>query len=79
MPAAVGFESPRRSVAKAISWRILAAIITGVVALVMTGQLAFAAKIGLIDTLVKLLIYFLHERLWNRIGYGRVPAPDYEV
>jgi uncharacterized membrane protein len=78
MPTA-GFETPRRSVAKAISWRILAAIITGVVALVMTGELTFAAKIGLIDTLVKLLIYFLHERIWNKVNYGRVPAPDYEV
>jgi uncharacterized membrane protein len=45
----------------------------------MTGQLEFAAKIGLIDTTVKLLIYFLHERVWNKINFGRVPAPDYEV
>ena len=32
-----------------------------------------------IDTLVKLLIYFVHERVWNKIDYGRVSAPDYEV
>ena len=43
------------------------------------GELGFAAKIGAIDTSVKLLIYFLHERLWNKVDYGRVPAPDYEV
>jgi uncharacterized membrane protein len=74
-----GLETRRRSIAKAISWRILAAIITACVALAMTGQLEFAAKIGLIDTSVKLLIYFFHERIWNKINYGRVPAPDYEV
>jgi uncharacterized membrane protein len=79
MPPANGFETRRRSLAKAISWRILAAIITGCVALAMTHQLEFAAKIGLIDTMVKLLIYFLHERAWNKISFGRVPAPDYEV
>ena len=46
----------------------------------MTGKGEFAAKIGLIDTGVKLFIYFMHERVWNRINYGRVPAgPDYEV
>ena len=73
------FETRRRSVAKALSWRILAGIITSCVALGMTGELGFAAKIGLIDTLVKLLIYFLHERIWNRISYGRITAPDYEV
>jgi len=76
---AAGLETRRRSLAKAISWRILAAIITGCVALAMTKQLDFAAKIGLIDTTVKLLIYFLHERAWNKINYGRVRTPDYEV
>ena len=77
MPA--GLETRRRSIAKAISWRILAAIITACVALGMTHKLDFAAKIGLIDTAVKLLIYFFHERIWNKVNYGRVPAPDYEV
>ena len=77
--AAVGFESNRRSIVKSLSWRVLAAIITGCVVFAMTGKLRFAAEIGLIDTLVKLLIYFLHERAWNKIDYGRIVAPDYEV
>ena len=79
MAPANGFETRRRSLAKSISWRILAAFITAGVALAMTHQLDFAAKIGLIDTSVKLLIYFVHERLWNKVKFGRVPAPDYEV
>ena len=74
-----GFETRRRSMAKAISWRIMAAFITAGVALAMTHQLEFAAKIGAIDTSVKLLIYFVHERVWNKVKFGRVPAPDYEV
>jgi uncharacterized membrane protein len=74
-----GFETRRRSIAKSLSWRFLAGIITACVALGMTGQMKFAAEIGLIDTLVKLLIYFLHERAWNKVNYGRVVAPDYEV
>ena len=74
-----GLETRRRSMAKAISWRILAAIITACVALAMTHQIEFAAKIGLIDTAVKLLIYFFHERIWNKVNYGRVSTPDYEV
>ena len=78
MPTA-GLETRRRSLVKAISWRLLAAIITSCVALAMTGEMKFAAKIGAIDTTVKLLIYFLHERAWNKINYGRVSAPDYEV
>jgi uncharacterized membrane protein len=45
----------------------------------MTGQMEFAAKIGPVGTTVKLGIYFLHERVWNKIPCCRVKAPDYEV
>jgi uncharacterized membrane protein len=79
MPTTTVFETRRRSIVKSISWRFFAAFITGAIALAMTHQLEFAAKIGAIDTTVKLLIYFLHERVWNKINFGRVPAPDYEV
>jgi uncharacterized membrane protein len=74
-----GLETRRRSLAKSLSWRVVAGIITALVALAMTGQMKFAAEIGAIDTTVKLLIYFFHERVWNKIDYGRVSAPDYEV
>jgi uncharacterized membrane protein len=75
----VALETKRRSVAKSISWRIFAAVITGCIAWVLTGKLEFAAKIGAIDTTVKLLVFYLHERVWNKINYGRVETPDYEV
>jgi uncharacterized membrane protein len=76
---APGIETRRRSIAKSLSWRFLAGVITTLVVLTMTGRLEFAAEIGLIDTLVKLLVYFGHERAWNKIDYGRLRAPDYEV
>lgn len=76
---AAGLETRRRSVAKSLSWRVLAAIITATVVYAMTGKLRFAAEIGLIDTTTKLLLYFFHERAWNKINYGRLPTPDYEV
>ena len=72
-------ETRQRSIVKALSWRVLAAIITTLVVLVMTGKAEFAAKVGAIDTAIKLLIYFMHERVWNKINYGRIETPDYEV
>jgi len=72
-------ESTRRSVAKALSWRFLATIITATLAFVITEELEIAAKIGLADTLIKLLVYIGHERLWNRIPYGRQPQPEYHI
>jgi uncharacterized membrane protein len=73
------YETKRRSVAKALSWRFLATVITTTVAFVLTGKVDFALKIGVLDTSIKLFVYFAHERLWNRIPYGRLEAPDYEV
>jgi uncharacterized membrane protein len=76
----MAYETRRRSIAKSISWRVFAAAITSSVVYILTGKGDFAAKVGVVDTAVKLFIYFLHERVWDRINYGRLPAgPDYEV
>jgi uncharacterized membrane protein len=76
----MAYDTRRRSILKSISWRIFAAIITSCVVYAMTGKGDFAAKVGVVDTGVKLFIYFLHERVWDRINYGRLPpGPDYEV
>jgi uncharacterized membrane protein len=72
-------ETKRRSFAKALSWRVFATIITGSVAYVMTGKAGVALQIGLIDTFIKVFVYFAHERLWQRVRYGQIEAPDYEV
>jgi uncharacterized membrane protein len=73
-------ESTRRSVAKALSWRLLATAITTALIFIITGQGEFAAGIGLADTSIKLLIYIGHERLWNRIPFGReVKQPEYFI
>jgi uncharacterized membrane protein len=72
-------ETKRRSFAKALSWRVFATVITGTVAYVLTGKAGFALQIGLIDTGIKVFVYFAHERVWQRVPYGRVDAPDYEL
>ena len=72
-------ETKRRSFVKALSWRVFATVITGTVAFALTGKARFALEIGLIDTAIKIFVYFGHERVWQRIPYGRVEAPDYQV
>ena len=72
-------DSHSRSIVKTLSWRILATIITASVVLIITGKLRLAAEIGLIDTLIKLVIYYLHERIWNRVQYGQVKPPEYTI
>jgi uncharacterized membrane protein len=72
-------ESHKRSIAKTVSWRVVATIITGIVTYVLTGRLDFAVTVGLADTLVKVFIYYAHERMWTRISYGKVRPLEYEI
>lgn len=73
-------ESHRRSIAKALSWRTIATLITTLLVYLFTGEAEFAATVGLSDTLIKLAIYFAHERLWNRLPYGRQKRePEYMI
>jgi uncharacterized membrane protein len=72
-------ESLKRSVAKAISWRIWASSETILISYLLTGSLKLAASIGVVDALVKIFTYFVHERFWNRIRFGRETQQDYQI
>ena len=67
----VRLESHRRSIVKAMTWRIFATFVTMSVVYVFTRELTLAAGIGLVDTLIKIFVYYSHERLWERIQFGR--------
>lgn len=63
-------ESHFRSLIKGISWRLVATADTILVVLLITclsGQCSIenAVKIGLIEFLIKLAIYYVHERIWQ--------------
>jgi len=64
-------ESKRRSWAKALSWRLIAVTITSAVGYAVTENAGFALSIGLADSLIKVFAYYLHERSWISISYGR--------
>jgi uncharacterized membrane protein len=74
-------ESRLRSVLKAISWRILASVITGTLVYLFTGKGELAVGVGLLDSAVKIIVYYFHERLWQVIPIGRKkhPLEDIEV
>lgn len=64
-------ESVSRSVVKAISWRILGTIDTMLIAYFISGQWKLALSIGLIEWFSKMILYIVHERIWNRISWGK--------
>ena len=54
-------------------------VTTGIIAWGITNKLSFAITIGLFDTSIKLFIYYIHERLWLRIPFGRCKQLDFEI
>lgn len=64
-------DTHSRSFAKAISWRITGTVDTMLLSLIITRNFKFAAAIGLTEVLTKSVLYYLHERAWLRIPYGR--------
>ncbi|MGB2305586.1 MAG: DUF2061 domain-containing protein [Flavobacteriaceae bacterium] len=60
-----------RSLLKSISWRIVGTIDTFIISYIITGQIKFALSIGLIELLTKMFLFFMHERLWNQIKWGK--------
>jgi uncharacterized membrane protein len=73
-------EKPHRSFVKAISWRATGTVDTIVVSLIVTGQLRLAVSIGAIELVTKICLYYAHERIWNRLSFGRVkPKDDYTI
>ena len=49
------------------SWRILATVTTGLIGYVLTGSVEVAGAIMTFDFIIKLILYYLHERLWNNV------------
>jgi len=64
-------ESPKRSMTKTFTWRILATIATIVIVFGFTKEVKLSIGVGIIDTLVKTILYYLHERIWNKIHWQR--------
>jgi uncharacterized membrane protein len=67
-------ETHGRSFAKAISWRTTGTIDTMVISWFVTGSIKFAVSIGLVEVVTKSLLYYVHERVWLKIPFGRKPV-----
>jgi len=62
-------ESAARSLVKTITWRITGSSATFVIAFVMTGDFAVSGIIGVAQIVTNTILYYFHERIWNRIRW----------
>jgi uncharacterized membrane protein len=64
-------ESRVRSIAKAVSWRVVGSLDTLVLSYLFTGNVLIAGSIASTETVTKTVLYYLHERGWGLIRLGR--------
>ena len=62
----VSGDRPYISLLKAVSWRVVGTIDTVAISYIITGQVRSALSIGGFEVFSKMLLYYLHERAWNK-------------
>lgn len=74
-------EKPHRSIIKALSWRVTGTLDTVFVSWLITGKLTVAFSIGFVEVFTKMILYYFHERAWNKIKFGKeeVKVPEYTI
>lgn len=60
-----------RSLAKSLTWRVIAVISTFVIGYAMTGSWSFAASLTIVSNVINFVLYYIHERVWLGIDWGR--------
>jgi len=63
-------ETNKRSVVKGITWRLIATMTTMIIVYVFFGRLDLAIATGIIESVLKIGLYWLHERGWHRVRWG---------
>jgi uncharacterized membrane protein len=65
-------ESSLRSFLKAVTYRITGTVTTAAITFAVTGEFATALAVGSIEPIVKIVVYYAHERAWQRVPIGAV-------
>ena len=72
-------DKPIRSIAKAVSWRVTGTVDTILISYLITGKLKFALSIGVFELMTKTILYFFHERIWNKVKFGRTKEIEFHI
>jgi uncharacterized membrane protein len=64
-------ENTYRSIAKTISWRTVGTLDTILISWLIIGDITWAMSIGGVELFTKMGLYFIHERTWNKIKFGK--------
>jgi uncharacterized membrane protein len=65
-----GFAYKYRHVIKTISWRVIGTLDTTLLAWVITGDPIVGLQIGGVEMITKMVLYYIHERIWHKYDFG---------
>ena len=71
-------ETRCRSLTKVLVWRIIAYIITIIIFYLSTDDISKSVSVASIDQVLKLILHFFYERIWNKIEWGRIKDSESE-
>ena len=60
----------KRHILKTITWRLIGTIDTIVIGWMISGNAFIGLKVGGVELFTKMVLYYLHERVWYRCKYG---------
>lgn len=63
-------ETQQRTLAKTMTWRVLATLTTALLVFLFTGDFTLALEVGTLEVILKLLLYYIHERGWSYVPWG---------
>jgi len=63
--------SRKRHIAKTITWRLVGTMDTILISWLISGNPLTGLKIGFSEVLTKMILYYLHERVWFKINLSK--------
>ena len=64
-------DNSKRSLAKTLTWRITGSGATFLISWLISGNLTIAGTIAVIQITANTVLYYIHERIWNKIPWGK--------
>ncbi len=68
-------DSHTRTIIKALSWRVIATLSTMTIVFLFTREIILSLGVGLVEVIAKITFYYIHERTWHKISWGKNKHP----
>lgn len=72
-------EHPKRSIVKSLTWRVFSFFLTVIIIYAYTKNIKQAVGVGAGIDIIKMILYYIHERIWNKVKFGREKTPEYQI